>query len=116
MQKQAKLNLAREMFANPQNVDFELLKQLGYKGNVNSIIAQLKNESIDLQSKQSELEKFKEKNESAPAKESDFTEWIIQVGKYLGFPVRRNEMLLSEFLTANQMMVKEMEATRKMKK
>jgi hypothetical protein len=116
MQMQAKLNLAREMFANPQNVDFEQLKQLGYRGSLNGIIAHLKAESIDLQTRQNELEKLKAKNESGTVSEESFTEWIIQVGKYLGYPVKRNEMLLSEFLTANRLMIKEAEAVRKVRK
>jgi hypothetical protein len=46
-----------------------------------------------------------------------FDDWIMSVGKYLGYQIRRNEMLLSEFLSANKAMVKELEImNRKVKK
>jgi hypothetical protein len=75
----------------------------------------LKFETVELQTKEKELKKITDK-QTGTIKDSDFDDWIISVGKYLGYGIKRNEMLLSEFLAANKAMQKEYEAKRKIRK
>ena len=107
-----KIHLAQLLLSNPENVNLDDLQTLGYKGDVKKIIARLKFETVELQSKEKELEKMKEK-EGGAVKESDFDDWIISVGKYLGYGIKRKEMLLSEFLSAHRAMQREYETQRK---
>ncbi|MDR1553417.1 MAG: hypothetical protein LBS69_08150 [Prevotellaceae bacterium] len=107
-----KLHLAQSLLLeNP-----EQLEQLGYKGGAKQIIAKIKFDTVNLQAKEKELTKLTDK-QTGTIKESDFDDWIMSVGKYLGFQIKRKEMLLSEFLAANKAMVKELEIkSRRVKK
>lgn len=104
-----KLHIAQLILNDPENADISELKSLGYRGNINSIIARLKFESVELQVKEKELQKMTDKK-TGTIKDDDFDEWIVSVGKYLGYQIRRKEMILSEFLAANKAMAKEHEA------
>jgi hypothetical protein len=101
------------------NADNEImlsqLHSFGYKGDIKSIIARLKFETVELQGKENELKKITDK-QTGTIKESDFDDWIVSVGKYLGYQIKRKEMILSEFLSANKAMVKELEARNKKRK
>ncbi|MDR1553889.1 MAG: hypothetical protein LBS69_10595 [Prevotellaceae bacterium] len=104
-----KLHLAQSLLLleNP-----EQLEQLGYKGGAKQIIAKIKFDTVNLQAKEKELTKLTDK-QTGTIKESDFDDWIVSVGKYLGYQIRRKEMLLSEFLSANKAMIRENEVKRK---
>jgi hypothetical protein len=110
-----KMHIVQLILSNPEHVNLDDLQALGYKGDAKKIIARLKLETIELQSKEKELEKMKDKQDGT-VKESDFDDWIILVGKYLGYGIKRKEMLLSEFLSANKAMQREYEAKRKGRK
>ncbi|MDR2653487.1 MAG: hypothetical protein LBC68_14475 [Prevotellaceae bacterium] len=109
-----KMHIANLLLQGPE-LNLDDLHSLGYAGDVKSIIARLKFETIDLQAKEKELKKLTDK-QTGTVKESDFDDWIISVGKYLGYQIKRKEMLLSEFLSANKAMIKEREAQRKVKR
>jgi hypothetical protein len=81
---------------------------LGYKGTIKLIVAQIKLDTVNLQGKEKEMRKMTDKK-TGTINENMFDDWIMSVGKYLGYQIRRNEMLLSEFLSANKAMVKELE-------
>ncbi|MDR1199594.1 MAG: hypothetical protein LBK94_11410 [Prevotellaceae bacterium] len=106
-----KMHIAQLILTDPE-INLDDLHALGYKGDVKSIVARLKFETIDLQTKEKELQKITDK-ETGTVTESDFDEWIVSVGKYLGYHIKRKEMLLSEFLYANKAMIRENEAKRK---
>ncbi|MDR2653170.1 MAG: hypothetical protein LBC68_12825 [Prevotellaceae bacterium] len=103
-----KMHIANLLLQGPE-LNLDDLYSLGYAGDVKSIIARLKFETIDLQTKEKELKKLTDK-QTGTVKESDFDDWIISVGKYLGYQIKRKEMLLSEFLSANKAMIKDTEA------
>ena len=107
-----KMRLAQLLLNDHANVNFNDLQELGYKGDVDKIIARLQFETVELLSKEKELENMKKK-EGGTVKESDFDDWVISVGKYLGYGIKRKEMLLSEFLSAHRAMQREYEAKRK---
>ena len=90
----------------------ERLRKIGYTGDTNKIIARAKREAVDLASKEKELEKMQDE-QGGTAKESDYDDWIISVGKYLGYGIKRKEIVLSEFLSANRAMIREYDAKRK---
>jgi hypothetical protein len=90
----------------------ERLRKIGYTGDTNKIIARAKREAVELASKEKELEKMQDKQDRT-VKESDYDDWIISVGKYLGYGIKRKEILLSEFLSATRAMQREYEAKRK---
>jgi hypothetical protein len=104
-----KMHIAQLILSDPENIDISELKALGYRGDIKSIVARLKFETVELQTKEKELHKITDKKDGS-IKENDFDEWIISVGKYLGYQIRRKEMILSEFLSANKAMIKEHEA------
>jgi hypothetical protein len=106
-----KIHLA-QLILSGEYIDFACLHTLGYGGDANKIIARLKRETVELQSKEKELENIKGQKEGA-IKESDFDDWIISVGKYLGYGIKRKEMVLSEFLAANKAMNREIEIKNK---
>jgi hypothetical protein len=110
-----KMHIAQLILSNPENVNLDDLHVLGYSGDAKKIIARLKFETVELRSKEKELEKMKEKQDRTVT-DSDFDDWIISVGKYLGYGIKRKEMLLSEFLSANKAMQREYEAQRKIKR
>ena len=107
-----KMHIVQLILSNPENINLDDLQALGYKGDIDKIIARLKFETIELLSKEKELENMKKK-EGGTVKESDFDDWVISVGKYLGYGIKRKEMLLSEFLSAHRAMQREYEAKRK---
>ncbi|MDR3285976.1 MAG: hypothetical protein LBT27_00860 [Prevotellaceae bacterium] len=104
--------LASKSFENLTIENIEQLKMLGYRGDINEIIAQLKFESISLQSKENELKKITSK-QSGTIKETDFTEWIVAVSKYMGYRIDKKTTFLSEFLEMAKQMNKEIEVKNK---
>ncbi|MDR1347349.1 MAG: hypothetical protein LBJ63_02815 [Prevotellaceae bacterium] len=106
-----KMHIAQLILTDPQ-INLDDLHALGYKGDVKSIVARLKFETVELQTKEKELKKITDK-ETGTIKESDFDDWIVSVGKYLGYQIKRKEMILSEFLAANKAMTKEIDAKMK---
>jgi hypothetical protein len=93
--------------------DSEALQQLGYGNDLKKAAAKVKFDTVSLQTKQKEFENMKGKDKHNAVTESDFDDWIMSVGKYLGYQIRRKEMLLSEFLAANKAMLKELEIMNK---
>jgi hypothetical protein len=106
-----KLLVAQAVLGSPEFV--EKLVQFGYKGDISQIISKVKQDTIALQTKEKELKKQVDKQPETALNESYFDDWIISVGKYLGYQIRRKEMSLTEFLAANKAMTKEYEAMRK---
>jgi hypothetical protein len=109
-----KMHIAQLILTDPQ-INLDDLHALGYKGDVKSIVARLKFETIELQTKEKELKRMTDK-QTGTIKESDFDEWIVSVGKYLGYQIKRKEMILSEFLAANKAMTREIDAKNKARK
>jgi hypothetical protein len=101
-----KLRLAQMIMENSMQI--ELLEHLGYKGTVKQMVSQIKHDAINMQTKEKEMQRMTDKK-TGTINDSYFDDWIVAVGKYLGYPVKRKEMLLSEFLSANRAMTKEHE-------
>jgi hypothetical protein len=102
-----KIYLAQVILSAPGQVDMADLSTLGYSGDVKGVVACLKRDMLVLKGKEKELEKIQGEKEGS-LREADFDDWIIAVGKYLGYGIRRKEMLLSEFLAANRAMGREL--------
>jgi hypothetical protein len=101
---QARLNVVQGVLKS--RADIDLLKGIGYGGDVQKIIARAKADSVELQSKQKELEGLRSAGKEG-AKDADFTAWIVRVSKYMGYRIDRKLTLVSEFLTANKLMIEE---------
>ena len=91
--------------------DMDMLNRLGYKGEINSLTGKIQKDALILQQKQKELEQVS--SEKRQLKEADFTAWIVQVSKYMGYRIDRKKITVSEFIEMNKQMEKEMESLRK---
>jgi hypothetical protein len=96
--------------------DMSVLKELGYTGDTQRIIAKAKRELVELQGKEKELEKMKKDNSGDSASEGDFTAWIVAVSKYMGYRIDRKTTTVAEFLSANKIMEREIETINKKRK
>ncbi|MDR2127300.1 MAG: hypothetical protein LBP63_10805 [Prevotellaceae bacterium] len=94
----------------------DILQQLGYGADIKKATAKIKFDTVALQGKQKEFERIKGNGQHNAITEGDFDDWIIAVDKYLGYAIRRKEMILSEFLAANKAMQKELSAERNRKR
>jgi hypothetical protein len=83
-----------------------LLKKIGYKGNFDKIIAQIKRETIELQSARKEHDRLL-KTEQSKSTEDDYVKWIVSVSKYMGYRIDRNKVMVSEFLAMSKQMENE---------
>jgi len=103
---QAKLQLAT---AAMQNEDFDILNKLGYKGGIDKAVSKIQKDTISLQQRQNEIEQATTKDQRT-LKESDFTVWIVQVGKFMGYRIDRKITTVSEFVEMSKQMEQEIKS------
>ena len=91
----------------------DMLNRLGYKGEINSLTGKIQKDALILQQKQKELEQVI--SEKRQLKESDFTAWIVQVSKYMGYRIDRKKITVSEFIEMNKQMEREIKSKLKLR-
>jgi hypothetical protein len=89
----------------------ELLKKIGYTGDISHIEAKMQHDYIELQTAQKEAEKMGKSDGKGGMTGRDFTAWIVYVSKFMGFNIDRRRVFVAEFLEMNS----QFEAEKKLK-
>jgi hypothetical protein len=96
----------------------EQLKLMGFNGNFNeasiaddlkSVIATVKSFEIDLQRKALEYEKIVNEGGKAKLESSYFDNMLVDLSKFMGFRLKKNELTVNEFMSIKSKYQKEME-------
>lgn len=107
----SKLISAKCCFELSQDEALVNLKKLGYKGNIEKIVAIIKRETIELEGAEKELKNLtKEQKKST---EGDYISWIVSVSKHMGYHIDRKTITVYEFLEMSKQMEKEYKHNKK---
>jgi uncharacterized protein YcgL (UPF0745 family) len=101
---EAKIKIAELILAIPMTDGdrTKQLKEIGYSGDLRSITAKIKTDTVLYQNAEKELEKAQKNKGGETLSEQGFTQWIILVSRFMGYNIDRKKITVAEFLEMNR--------------